>query len=57
MASKKITKNTINSPLREGESWSYTPTKEKDKKKQKSGRLFSAFAGLGAGMTPDLVEE
>ena len=55
MASKKITKDNINSPLREGESWSYKPTKEKDKKKQKSGRLFSAFAGLGAGMTPDLV--
>jgi len=55
VASKKITKDNINSPLREGESWSYKPTKEKDKKKQKSGRLFSAFAGLGAGMTPDLV--
>ena len=46
MASKKITKDNINSPLREGESWSYKPGQEKDKKKQKSGRLFSAFSAL-----------
>ncbi len=57
MASKKITKNTINSPLREGESWSYRPTKEKDKKQQKAGRKFFAFAGKGVGMTPDLVRQ
>ena len=52
---QKITKDNFNSPLRDKESWSYRPTKEKDKKDQKSGRRFFAFAGKGAGMTPDLV--
>ena len=52
---QKITKDNFNSPLRDKESWSYRPTKEKDKKDQKTGRKFFAFAGKGAGMTPDLV--